>query len=407
MTRITPQPVREKIFYSLSQVLRYARERDYAGYSKFDALNAPFLTTLFGWHPATRLIVTQAISRIPLNLRGLFGVRKSRNPKGIANFIKALCHLHSMNPKDEIKGEIKSLTDWLLANHGNREGRFSGICWGYNFPWQNPGFFAPRFFPNAIVTTFCAEAFLSAHRSLSEDAYLHTAVDAARYLLRDLPILEEDKDTKCIGYVSAPLRLKVVNINAVIGGFLAKLADRTGDATYLQEARKMINWTLSVKTDYHAWYYTEPPTAYVRDHDNYHTGGILDGIYDYLTVAEERRYLLSYMKGIQFYEERLFEPSGAPKWRSSKSHPFDIHGSAQGILSFTKAARYNPSFLDAAVRIALWAIENMQGPTGGFYYQKRRFFLWKVDLMRWNNSWMAWALAELLHSIQNIDVSVG
>ena len=36
-----------------------------------------------------------------------------------------------------------------------------------------------------------------------------------------------------------------------------------------------------------------------------------------------------------------------------------------------------------------------KSPGGGFYYQRFPLFSWKLDLMRWNNSWMAWALSEL------------
>ena len=374
----------------------YARARNYAGYSKFDAMNSPFLEWLLGWHPLMRLITVQAVNRIPLNLRSVFGVRTSWNPKGIANFIKTLSNLYTLNPQEKTREEIELLVGWLLANHGNKGGKFSGICWGYNFPWQTPDFYAPRFFPNAIVTSFCAEAFLKAHKAIKKREYLDTAVDAARYLLEDLPVLEEDGNKKCFGYVSSPLKLKVVNINSVIGGFLAKLWEATGEERYLKEARKLINWTLSVKTDYDAWYYTHPPTAYVRNHDNYHTGGILDGIHDYLIMSKDHKYLLTYLRGIKFYEEELFEPSGAPRWRNRKRYPHDIHGSAQGIISFTKAASFNPSFLDTAVRLAIWAIDNMQSHDGGFYYQKHRLFLWRLELMRWNNSWMAWALSEIL-----------
>jgi len=391
----------QKFESSLMRALMYAKSRDYAGYSKFDAMNSPLLEKVAGWHPMLRLIAIQAINRTPLDIRKAVGVRKSRNPKGIANFIKAWSLLYRIKPQSTIKKEIESLTDWLKSKNANQNGEFSGSCWGYNFAWQNPGFYTPRFFPNAIVSVFCAEAFLSAYHALKKHAYLDTAIDAAAYFLNDLPVLEKSDDKKCVGYVTGPLQLKVININAVIGGFLAKLASATGDRRFLREARMMINWTVSVKTDYHAWYYTQPATVYVKHHDNYHTGGILDGISDYLSISEDNRHALTYLKGLKFYDEALFEDSGAPKWRNTKRYPYDIHGSAQGVLTFSKASCLNPSYLDTATRMANWAIDHMQSPAGWFYYQKHRLFIKKLNLMRWNTSWMAWALAELIFKLKN------
>jgi hypothetical protein len=272
---------------------------------------------------------------------------------------------------------------------------FNGMCWGYNFPWENPSFYAPRHFPNAIVSVFCAEAFLRAYRVFAEKKYLEAAQETARFFLDDLPVLEETETTKCLGYVPKEMKLKVVNINAVIAGFLSKLAFETKDLVYLTEAKKLITWVLGKKTDYHAWYYTEPPTSYVRNHDNYHSGGIIDGLFDYAIVSDDKECLEAYRNGLDFYLNELFGPNGEPKWRNKKDYPYDIHGSAQGILSCAKAAHFDSRYLDRGVKFARWADRNLGSPEGGFYYQKHQFYTVKFDLMRWNNSWMAWALAEL------------
>ena len=132
----------------------------------------------------------------------------------------------------------------------------------------------------------------------------------------------------------------------------------------------MIAWVLSKKTDYDAWYYTDPPTAYVKNHDNYHSGGILDGIFDYLEVTGDQDCKSIYLRGLEFYASELFETDGAPKWRNHKSYPYDIHGSAQGILSFSKASSFDPSYAELAKKIAKWADENLSSGTGGFLLSK-------------------------------------
>jgi hypothetical protein len=104
----------------------------------------------------------------------------------------------------------------------------------------------------------------------------------------------------------------------------------------------------------------------------------------------------SYWNGLEYYRHNLFEANGAPRWMNDKKHPFDIHGSAQGIITFTKAAKHNSSFLPVAASIANWAIMNLyRQQKHDFAYRQGRWLKWNYSLMRWCNAWMARALAEL------------
>jgi rhamnogalacturonyl hydrolase YesR len=131
-------------------------------------------------------------------------------------------------------------------------------------------------------------------------------------------------------------------------------------------------------------------------HDNYHTGGILDGLLESLEETGDDRYMEVYWNGLDYYKKNLFEPDGAPRWMNNKKYPFDIHGSAQGIITFKKAAIHDPKFLSQAERIAVWAIRNLyRRKTRDFAYRKGRLLKWNYCLMRWCNAWMARALARL------------
>jgi hypothetical protein len=80
-----------------------------------------------------------------------------------------------------------------------------------------------------------------------------------------------------------------------------------------------------------------------------------------------------------------------------RKYPFDIHGSAQGIISFQKASRHDAKYLDQAVSIAQWSINHLYRPgRNEFIYRKGRFLKWNYSLMRWCNAWMARALGEML-----------
>src|SRR5262249_35653986 len=79
---------------ALLKLLAYCRANDWAGYDPYDALNsrlfiaAPFLNSRW-----PRLILTQALKRSPVNLRGLLAVPKTQNPKGLALCLSAVVKL--------------------------------------------------------------------------------------------------------------------------------------------------------------------------------------------------------------------------------------------------------------------------------------------------------------------------
>jgi hypothetical protein len=105
----------------------------------------------------------------------------------------------------------------------------------------------------------------------------------------------------------------------------------------------------------------------------------------------------AYRKGLSYYQENLFEADGAPRWMNDKRYPYDVHGSAQGIITFKKAARHEETFLPQAVKIADWAIKNFyRRKSRDFVYRRGRWTKWNYSLMRWCNAWMARALAELI-----------
>ena len=68
----------------LDRVLQTARSAGYEGYSKHDGLNSPLLATLAGGSRIRRLGAIQVVTRSPVDIRPLMGVRKARNAKGLS-----------------------------------------------------------------------------------------------------------------------------------------------------------------------------------------------------------------------------------------------------------------------------------------------------------------------------------
>jgi rhamnogalacturonyl hydrolase YesR len=389
----------------LEDVLDSAAEKDYAGYSKFDALNSPILNALSLKNKWLRILWTQCVKECPFNIRPLLGVRKSRNPKGIALFARAYLSLYEARREERWLNEAESLLKWLLDNPSPG---MPQLCWGYNFIWQSPLFLQDIFEPNVVVTSFVGEALIHAWRVTKKQRYLDGATSTARFFLEQVPVIYDGADERAIAYVLRPVGSVVLNNNVLVGAFLTKVWNETGEGGLLDIATRLLNYTVRRRTDYCAWFYTEPPGKSHISHDNYHTGGILDGLLEYFEETGDARYQDVYWRGLDYYRTHLFEEDGAPRWMSDRRWPYDVHGAAQGIITFAKAAAYNRQYLAQARRCADWAIDTLYRPgTRDFAYRKGRFIKWNYSLMRWCNAWMARALGELVLRTGGADGTAG
>ncbi|MCP4351791.1 MAG: hypothetical protein GY795_40530 [Desulfobacterales bacterium] len=379
----------------LSEVLNAAEKEDYCGYSKFDALNSPVLKSLSLNNKWLRFLYTQIVKESPFNIRAFLNVRKSRNPKGIALFARAYFFLFQATNKAEYLKKGEELVQWLIDNPSQGQAH---LCWGYNFIWQSTIFLQDEFEPNAIVSVFVGESLIHAYRLTKKNKYLEAACSAAEFITKNLPVLHDSKDERAIAYVLRKVDAIVLNNQVLTGAFLIKVWKHTGENRLRDIAQRQINYTVNRRTEYYAWYYTYPKDKSPISHDNYHTGGILDALLEYYEETGDEQYMEVYYKGLEFYQRHLFEPDGAPRWMSNKKYPFDIHGSAQGIITFTKAAKHFPQFMNQAELIAGWAISNLyRKSTNDFAYRQGRLLKWNYSLMRWCNAWMAKALAESEH----------
>ncbi len=374
------------------KVLDTARAVGYQGHSKHDALNAPWLEKFAGSSRLRRIGFTQLVMRSPVHLRPVVGVRTARNPKGLALFVRALLARHRLLDDPRGASEAKALLEWLVDHPSPG---FSYPCWGYPYPWQDVGFFAPRHFPNRVVTCFVVHALLDGYETLQEPKFLQTAEQAVRFLLEAPRTLFEDDQHRCVSYVpTEAVSWIVMDVSALVGAAAARLASLRGDDALMQEAGRLVRYVVSKQTKYGAWYYAEPPKDSHITHDNYHTGFILDAILGYGSWAQSTEFDDAYRQGLTFYRDRLFEPDGAPRFMHDRKYPFDIHGAAQGIITFALAQWAVNEGAEFSRKILEWTLENMYDrETGWFYYQKRRGYRTQVRLLRWCQAWMAWAIA--------------
>src|SRR6476646_2223950 len=291
-----PAPLSGRLATIQREVLDVAAALRYEGFSKHDALNARWLEQLAGDSRIGRLVAIQAVMRCPLHVRPLLGVRTARNAKGMALFARALLVRARLWDKRRSGEEAGVILDWLLENTAPG---FSQPCWGYPYPWQDVGFFAPRQYPNRVVTSFVVQALLDGYEALGRPAYLEAASRSVEFLLHAPKTLYEDATHRAVSYVpSEAVTWNVLDISALTGAAAARVAALCCDAKMMREAGRLVRYVVSKQTPYGAWYYTEPPAASRITHDNYHTGFILDSILEYCRLAESDEFEDAYRRGL-------------------------------------------------------------------------------------------------------------
>ncbi|MBZ0110910.1 MAG: hypothetical protein K8J08_00475 [Thermoanaerobaculia bacterium] len=382
----------------LDETLAYSRASGWSGFNKHDGLNSRFLEATLGHSKWTRILGIQTVMRFPWNLRPLLGVPRTRNPKGIGLFAQALLDRYATLGLDDDLREARSLLDWLLQNPSPG---FRGLSWGYPYPWQDLGFFAPRHFPNRVVTCWIGFAFVEAVRQTGDPVYRDALTRIADFLLLEPRVLCDTEEMKCLTYVPDPsVTWAVMDVPALVGAFLAEAGAVLGK-DYGTDARRLLNWVVDKQTTYGAWYYTHPAEASFRAHDNYHTAIILDCLDRYRIASGDESFDRAYVAGLDFFAENLFTDQGAPRWLSDREFPHDIHGAASGILCFVRAASRGKGFErfeNLAVKVTDWTLANLYDRRGFFYYQQGRWMTRKFCLLRWSNGWMCRALAALSRS---------
>jgi hypothetical protein len=343
-----------------------------------------------------------SLSRAPVNFRPLLGIKKKRNPKGLALFVKAYLNLYALHKEDRYLRKAKELLESLLRL--SRSDKYSGHCWGYDHPWQNSQFFIPPYEPNCVVTCFVADAFFDAYLATGDVEFFNVSRSAADFITRDLNQIYVGDGMACISY-DLHSEWKVINVNAMASALLARLSGFGGGPELETLSKSTMRWVVSKKTDYHAWYYTDPPEASRITHDNYHTGFVLDAIQTYCNVFPDDEIKTAWLNGLEYYKENLFADDYAPKWMHNRTWPNDIHGAAQGIITFSGAAVENPDYINFAKNIIVWTLNHLYSKTENrFYYQKGPYWTKKYTLMRWCQAWMLYSISVHLtaksHSIR-------
>ena len=373
---------------TVQKLLAYCRANEWAGYDPYDALNS----RLFAAVPMLdrripRLVLTQALKRLPVNVRPLLAIPKKQNPKALALFLSAFIKFPRTGMKDQ--QELIALMIERLGALRSADVAYS--CWGYSFPWQTRTIVVPSGTPNLVCTTFVANALFDAYDYCPNSQCLNMALSASEYILNELYWTEGSAAS--FSYPLPSVRSEVHNANFLAAALLSRAYSRTGDKKFLSPALQVARCSAAKQQADGSWYYGE--VASQRWIDNFHTGYNLCALRDLSKHAVTTEFDAVIQRGFEFYRGHFFGADGSARYFHDQTYPIDIHSVAQSIITLLAFKDVDSTNLPLAHSVLQWAMTHMWDDQGFFYYRVLRSHTNRISYMRWSQAWMLLALVML------------
>jgi hypothetical protein len=383
-------PIDDHLEAKILKLLAHCRANDWAGYDPYDALNGRLFTALpFLNSRLPRIALTQALKLSPINVRRLFGVPKTQNPKAIALFLSAFIKLSGIAVV-ETGDLVEPMIERLIAM------RSQGIphwCWGYCFPWQTRTIVVPRGAPNLVCTAFVGNALIDAYEQGQKRQCLDMAMSAAQYILDEL-YWTDGKSIAGFSYPLPGLRNQVPNANFLGAALLCRVYRHTREEKFLAPALRVARYSAAKQRADGSWDYGEGRSQ--RWIDNFHTGYNLCALRSIGRYTGTTEFESCIRRGLDFYRAHFFREDGAPRYFHNRTYPLDIHSVAQSIITLLTLKDLDSGNVELARSVFQWATNHMWDERGFFYYRVLRFWTIRIPYMRWAQAWMLLAMSTLL-----------
>ncbi len=382
----------DKVIQSVTlKLLDYCQTNNWAGYEPYDVLNSRLFTALpLLDSKLPRLVLTQFLKRSPVNVRSLFMVPKTQNPKALGLFLSAFVSLSRVGVATE-EDHIQQMVERLIAL---RSKDTSYWCWGYNFPWQTRTVLVPRWAPNLVCTTFAASGLLDAFEQRQDERYLGMAVSAAEYILNDL-YFTSGNSVCGFGYPLPDVHNQVHNANLLAAALFCRVYKHTGQERFLAPALDVTRYTVAQQNADGGWDYGEGASQ--KWIDNFHTGFNLSALRSIGRIMQTSEFEAPVRHGFEFYRVHFFREDGAVGYYHDRFYPIDTHCVAQSVITLLDLKDLDPDNVQLARSVFEWARQRMWDDKGGyFYYRILRLCTIRTSYMRWTQAWMFLALSMLL-----------
>ena len=375
----------------------YITGHGFKGYDPYDG-NHTRLGLLKKYYPA-RVLLTYLNKFSPVNLRPLLGISRSESNQTLAFLMRAIL-THKPNTTQADEFIQKTLDHFLVNSLQDIYGEHAWYGLGYPVQMLKPRTPFDHTIPDVIATESCALAILQyAQQEENHEPLKEYITGAARYFMKH-HLVESDVHTFFKYYPDSPVHQVTYNASVIAAAYLLEVGLIEKKPIWTETAKKAIDFVIGNQHPEGYWNYRiDLETAAEKQQIDFHQGFILDALLRFIQldgnnpVAEE-----SYKKGLEFYHQKQFLPTGQSIYRYPRKWPVNIHNQAQGIITFTRAAEagFGDEYHHFARTIAQWTIQNMQDKDGHFYFLKYPLFTNKIPYIRWSDAAMAYALAVLL-----------
>jgi hypothetical protein len=379
-------PIGEQAVAAARALADWGESRAWTGSDPYDALNAAHFGGTIRRTPLGRRVLTQAVKRLPLDVRPMLGIPPAQTPAALAHVASAYAQNGFLEPLEAHRRLVRA----LARLYELRSPRFAEPCWGYHFDVQTRVFFYPRSSPNTIATSFAGYALLDAWEAAGDEEHLRQAERVGEFFLRHVPQTPAGEGAY-FGYLVGD-RTPIHNASLLVCALLARLHAATGRSEFVEAAHAGVQYALAHQRPDGSWPYGERPG--LEWVDGFHTGYVLEALRrcDASGVTVDAGALV---RGFEFYERKLFLADGAPCYFAGTTYPLDIQSAAQAIQTFTLAGR-----LPAAERVLAWTLRNLRRRDGAFAFQKLRLWTNRTPHIRWGQAPMLEALARFLRATE-------
>ncbi len=311
------------------------------------------------------------------------------DPKTFANFGMGYINLFKLTKEDKYKTIAIECGDWLINDANER----NIAAWGHPFVWHTEvnNYFHKKNNPNIYITSLVVHFLLDLYELTGDKKYNDKACEGVEFLAASPYDVISDNEI-CFWYIIDCKELRIHNGNL----FVASVLLRTEKKDFVVLAEKAVNYAVADQNRDGSWYYYGPPRAdNMKFIDNYHSGFILDALYQCNKSLQRDDVNNAIKTGLSHYK-KMFSDKGEPFRLDGAQFPQDIHDAAQGIITFTLLKDFENENIEIAAKIADWAISEMQDNDGHFYYRKLADNkIIKFPYMRWSQAPMFKALTAL------------
>lgn len=383
---------------SLEKLFSWVTYNRYLGWDIYDGLNSPLLGDIK--NPYIRILVLQGNKYSPLNMRPFLRIEKGIDLKGMALFAQAYASLYTATGDKRYLTEMQNAVEFIKEKSLKEKCGYD--CWAsHYYPYTSiNGSTLSLELPDIIGTSQAIIALIESYKITKNAAEKDIASNAIGYLVNELFI--DDAEIPFFKYTGSNEDPKLITLNASAQALEAisafqNLESRSDLQLICEKASQTL---LHTQRDDGSWVYSiHRNGATKRVQLDFHQGYIIDGLLAYLPYSNDQDSNCNCIaRAADYYQNVLFHRDGRSYYRHPLPYPIDIHNQAQGVITFSKLARLDRNYLNAANEIALWTVKNMQDRSGYFYYQKWPVVTNKIPHMRWGQAWMMLALAKLYAS---------